>query len=715
MRTRNIVFNCCFVINCLLLFLLLFESRMVVPAWLQVTGRMHPLLLHFPIVLLMVYIVWTLFVEKKNESHDTIRTTGEWLLLLSALTSSLTAIAGLFLSKETGYDPDALWLHKWSGAGFAFLTTAWYGFRHAIRRWNPARVSMAVVCVFVVVVTGHQGAAITHGENFLLAPVSEEEKQPVVLMEEALVYAHMVKPILEEKCLSCHNTKKAKGDLVMETEALLLKGGKNGKLWDTTAAGFGLLMDRLHLPAGNKKHMPPPGKPQLSEQETEVLSLWIKNGSSFTARVMDLPENDPLRSIANNIFNTIETDEYHFAAADEQQVEALNTNYRLIAPLAKESPALSVKFFSAQNYDPAQLTELLPIKMQVVSLNLDKMPVKDEELKTISQFSNLRKLSLSFTAITGSHLQELNKLPELRQVSLSGTAVTKEKLQSLAALKQLSQLYIWNTHITETEIAALKTSMKGVSIETGFDSDTGTMQLPPPVLVNDEQVVKLPYQIKIKHAVNGVSIRYTVDGSEPDSLTSPEYKGPLTISKSGPIKARAYKQGWTTSEKLENYYFTASHKVDSVKNLQPPDDLHKGNGASTLTDFVKGEVIYTGSDRWLGYNKNKMETVMWFNDTVTISNVILGTLLNTGGSIMPPASVEIWVGNDEAHLTKITRFIPAQPGKHEPAGIKPFEINFHPVTVKYVKIVAEPVAKLPKWHGGKGQKGWLFVDEVFVN
>jgi uncharacterized membrane protein len=714
MKSRNIVFNCCFAINCLLLFFLLFESRMVVPAWLQVTGRMHPLLLHFPIVLLMVYIVWALFVEKKNEASETIRQAGEWLLLLSALTSSLTAIAGLFLSKETGYDAEALLWHKWSGAAFAFLTTAWYGFRHVTRKWAPARVSMAVVCVLVVIATGHQGAAITHGENFLLAPVSEEEKQPAVLMEEAVVYTHMVKPILQEKCMSCHNTKKAKGDLVMETEELLLKGGKSGKLWDTTAAGLGLLLDRLHLPLDNKKHMPPPGKPQLNEQETEVLSWWIKGGASFTARVMDLPETDPLREIANNIFNTIETDEYNFAAADEKLVEKLNTNYRLIAPLAKESPALSVKFFSAKNYDPAQLTGLLPIKTQVISLNLDKMPVTDEELKTISQFSNLRKLSLSFTSITGSSLQELNKLGELRQVSFSGTAVTKEKLLSLASLKQLSQLYIWNTHLPDADITELKKSMKRVAIETGFDSDTGTMQLPPPVLVNDEQVVKLPYQLKIKHPVNGVSIRYTLDGTEPDSLKSPEYKGPLTISKSGPVKARAYKQGWTTSELLENYYFTASHKIDSAKNLLPPDDLHKGNGAGTLTDLVKGEVIFTGSDRWLAFNKNKMETLMWFNDTVTISNVILGTLLNTGGSIMPPVSVEIWGGNDEAHLKKITRFVPAQPGKHEPAGIKPYEINFDPVTLKYVKIIAEPVSKLPKWQGGKG-KGWLFVDEVFVN
>jgi hypothetical protein len=32
---------------------------------------------------------------------------------------------------------------------------------------------------------------------------------------------------------------------------------------------------------------------------------------------------------------------------------------------------------------------------------------------------------------------------------------------------------------------------------------------------------------------------------------------------------------------------------------------------------------------------------------------------------------------------------------------------------KYFEIEAFPVNVLPKWHPGKGDKGWVFVDEVF--
>lgn len=710
-RVRNILFNCCFAINCLLVFFLLFESRMVVPAWLQVAGRMHPLLLHFPIVLLVVYVLWSLFFERKSKD----RMYGDWLLLLSAFTASFTSLAGLFLSKEPGYDAEALQWHKWSGFTIAVLTTAWYAFRNHIGKWNASRVSVAFLGLAVVIFTGHQGAAITHGENFLLAPMAVETEQPKILLEEAVVFTHMVKPIFEEKCMSCHNSKKAKGNLVMETEAHLLKGGKNGKLWDSTAEGYGLLLNRLHLPVQNKKHMPPSGKPQLDGNEMEIISLWVKSGADFNKRVTGLAANDPLREIAEEIFNTIENDNYDFAAADEEKVKALNNNYRVVKPLAMESPALSVKFFSAKFYSPEELAELLDIKTQVVDLNLDKMPVKDAELKTISQFTNLRKLGLAFTDITGNGISELNKLTGLRQISLSGTAVTKENLQSLSSLKNLSHLYIWDTKISGPDIEALKNSLKDVVIEAGSKTDTGVLQLPPPVLVDNEPVVEMPFKIKLKHIVNGVSIRYTLDGTEPDSLNSPEYKGDITIDETTQLKARAYKQGWVTSNLVDNYFFAATYTPDSVKIVHPPNDRHKGNGAKTLTDGVKGDIDITGSDRWLGYLDNNLETEMYFADSAKISSIIVGTLINTGGGLMPPSSIEIWAGNDKAHLKKITRYVPEQPTKNLPPALKPYEISFAPVTAKYLKVIAEPVSKLPAWHNSKGKKGWLFVDEVFVN
>jgi hypothetical protein len=94
----------------------------------------------------------------------------------------------------------------------------------------------------IIVVTGHQGSNITHGENFLLAPVLHDDIKRVAKFEDAMVYADVVHPILQVKCMSCHNSAKAKGQLVMETPELLLKGGRHGVLWDSTDSQAGLLL-----------------------------------------------------------------------------------------------------------------------------------------------------------------------------------------------------------------------------------------------------------------------------------------------------------------------------------------------------------------------------------------------------------------------------------------------------------------------------------------
>ena len=46
--------NVVFMLSVFIIFILLFEERLVIPVALQAFGRLHPLVLHVPIVLLLV-------------------------------------------------------------------------------------------------------------------------------------------------------------------------------------------------------------------------------------------------------------------------------------------------------------------------------------------------------------------------------------------------------------------------------------------------------------------------------------------------------------------------------------------------------------------------------------------------------------------------------------------------------------------------------------
>ena len=698
----------------MLLFLLLFYNSLQVPGWLKVAGRMHPLLLHFPIVLLIVVIVWELIVHTRHNKNALVVTVGDGLLAAAALAAVLTSLMGLFLSKEEGYQQDVLAWHKYAGVFISLFLFAWYALRNTIRKRKVSLAVSAFVSLVLIIITGHQGATITHGEGFLLSPIkSDLEKQPVAF-EDAMVFSDVVHPIMQVKCMSCHNSKKAKGELNMETADLLLKGGKSGKLWDSADADLGLLLRRIHLPEDHKKHMPPLGKPALTPQEIAIVYQWIKSGSSFTTKLAELPANDSLRILAAANFNPPQADVFNFAAVEEEKVKKLNNDYRMVNPLAYGSPGLTVEFFSASKYKPEQLKELLQVKEQVVSLNLNKMPVADDELKIIGQMKNLRKLNLSFTNLNGTTIGELSKLKELRQLALSGTRVNATQLQALAGLPKLEQLNVWNTAVQTKEMISLQKRFPQAQVQTGFNGDTIVLQLTPPVIENEEVVISSAIPLKLKHYINGTSIRYTMDGTEPDSLTSPEYKKNVLIDKHCTIKVKAFKPGWTSSTVAQKVFFRSVFRPDSVHLQSAPDKQFPAEGSLTLHDGIKGEINFKDG-KWLGYREQPLEATLYFKTPQLVSSFTLSGLVDTKRYIMPPQSIEVWAGDEERTFKLLKKVVPKQPSGHLDAVLSPFDVSFPPGKYKYYKLVVKPVPAMPAWHKHKGEKAWAFVDEVFVN
>ncbi|MBL9117857.1 MAG: DUF1553 domain-containing protein [Verrucomicrobiaceae bacterium] len=96
----------------------------------------------------------------------------------------------------------------------------------------------------------------------------------------AVDFVKEVQPILETRCLECHNPDKVKGDLLMDTLANMLKGGENGPLMVAGNADKSLLIERIVLPKGHDDIMPPKGDP-LSAGEIDVLKRWVAEGAKM--------------------------------------------------------------------------------------------------------------------------------------------------------------------------------------------------------------------------------------------------------------------------------------------------------------------------------------------------------------------------------------------------------------------------------------------------
>mgnify|MGYP000025147142 FL=1 len=678
-----------------LVFLLIFQSSFALP--LAGIGHVHPLILHLPIgfgVLLL-----GLFAIKKQLTSFAVL--AEFLLLITAIFSSLTAIFGLFLAKEGGYETSALDWHQWSGVAVSFVYFVW-----VIRRKNL--LVGATLGFIALVIAGHTGASITHGEDYLRFGSKTKE-----ITSESVVFADIVQPILKAKCESCHNDQKSKGALKMNSIANLMKGGKHGAIWKAGDALNSHLVQRIKLPMNAKEHMPPLGKAQLTPDEITILTLWVKEGASFEKKLGQFSPD--FQKLVQPTELTANTKTYDFSAASASTIESVNSPYCTVYPIAYESPALQADFYVSAKFDPKTLSDLSQVSEQLVGLQLSKMPITNESLGLVSKFSNLEKLNLNFTAVDDAGLGSLAGLNHLEQLSISGTKVGKSGVSKLLAkLPALKEIHVWSTSLSPEDLSALRKQFPKVTFDAGYIPKAETLQINPPILVNENLILRPGEKLTFKHTLRDVIFRYTVNDSIPDSLSALQTRSEINISNYTKVRILATKAGWRASNPIDVRVYKSQFIPARMDLLSKPDPKYPAAGGASLMDFVIGarEVKGVPNFTWLGFKETDLDVMATFEKSTSVHGVTLSYLEKTDADVFPPVKVEVWGGDTPSQMRLITSIKPEQP--KEKSGYSPRGINI-PVSskaVKYSRIKAERLKRLPTFVDNKGKGAWLRVDEL---
>jgi uncharacterized membrane protein len=705
------------VLNIFVLFLLLFSDRLVLPYWLQPVGRMHLMLLHFPLVLLGIAVWLPLFSLDKDKEHSTsLLRFSRALLLAGTWLAGITVVMGLFLSRENGYAGDVLTRHRWTGAFLFFMASALCLLGTNVWHGRRSTVVSAFSITGLLLATGHFGAILTHGDGFILQPIARKIDTKPTTIDQAVVYADVIQPILERKCVTCHNRNKSKGELLLTDSMGLLEGGKSGPLFVPGNSPASLMMERIHLPLDQEKHMPPEGNAQLTSSEIALLSLWIDQGIGFHRKLVSLPEDDSFRVMAASYFMPAidSSNLFDFPAADEALIAKLNTADRNISHISKNSPALEVSFYRRGGYAGKRLEELAEIRQQVVTMKLNKLPVGDEDLKVIGRFENLRRLELNFTDITDRGLRELTALKRLRTLSLSGTKVSYEGLRAfMSAFGALQTVTVWNTVLSAKDLSGLRQAFPYIDIVggSGFEG-MDMLKLNPPQVKNGTLVFLDSVDVRLGHPVRDAEIRYTLDGSEPDSLRSPVFRDAIQVAGNTRILAKAFKSGWYGSEVVQFDFLKNAIIPDSLRLLYPLNSVHLAAGAQTFFDTklgVFGANNPAWANFWAGARKNDMGLVCHFRKPVRLSTFGLHYMVEEETGIHPPEVIEVWGGVDEQSLTLISSIRPARPVKKEKL-LKIAETSLLGRTVSCLKIIVKP----PLDRKSKSPR-LILVDEMFLN
>ncbi len=109
--------------------------------------------------------------------------------------------------------------------------------------------------------------------------------------DDVVDYAKQIKPILKERCFSCHAALKQKASLRLDTVALMHAGGDNGPALVSGKASASALVQRI-TSTDPAKRMPPlsEGEP-LTAKQIDLLRRWIDEGAKGPAS--EKKEEDP--------------------------------------------------------------------------------------------------------------------------------------------------------------------------------------------------------------------------------------------------------------------------------------------------------------------------------------------------------------------------------------------------------------------------------------
>jgi hypothetical protein len=489
------------------------------------------------------------------------------------------------------------------------------------------------------------------------------------------------------------------------------KGGKTGPFVVAGNIEQSLLIQRIHLPLENEEHMPPKNKLQLTEEEIEILRLWVLSGADYTQKVVELGPEEPLFQLVSTRFSSEKT--YLFSPADEETIAQLNTFFRKVKPLYPGSPALEVAYFGSSTFDPASLAELSSVKNQVVKLTLNRMPLQQAELGPVADFQNLEELYLNFTDISGQQLSFIKKLPKLEHLALSGNLLDEVGTKTLSTMTQLKKLFLWQTGLSDNLQNELRKALPNTKIEVGFDDRGIIYPLNPPKITFKDLLFTDQSEVLLSHPIPTVEIRYTLDGSLPDSLSSAVYTAPLTLKKSTQVRARAYAKNWIGSQDAKAILFQKGIVPPSFSLVFPPSPNYAAKGAASLFDGLKGKPIHTNGD-WLGFTDNALDLQLSVNQQAVPQTVEISLLLHEAAYIFPPQAVEIWTGS-KGKWTPVSLTPPATSTAIGEPRYSLLTYTLPSNTFDQIRIKLSPIAKLPAWHPGKGAKGWVFVDEVLLH
>ncbi|MEN8866586.1 MAG: c-type cytochrome domain-containing protein [Akkermansiaceae bacterium] len=490
--------------------------------WVPNVGEYHPLILHLPIGIVFLTLameVCSWFTFGKYRPRTAVG------LFFGFITGAFACVTGLFDLSVEGWKAeswdDDMFKHMWVGIGFvgvlglAFIAKIW-GSRSGSR--GPVYGVLLLLAGGAMGYGSHFGGLATHKsdpventwegltenvEFFKQWAIEVDSTKEEVRKEtkDQLIFAEVVYPILDDKCLYCHSEEagKDKGGLLMDSYENLLIGGdsQDGDDYRTLVPGDSqksYMIEVMILPKDDDMHMPPPKKKQMEEHEVKLLTWWVNNIPASdtledkTLEEMGAPadiieaaamlvspeERKSLEEAAEAAKAKAEQEKVAKREALQNSIDALKLDPAFKTSLNYASQDSTDLEFTAVSLrgklDDATFLKLAPVSTALTSVKLGATSVTEATIAAeLPKMANLRKLDLSQTQIGDAALDAVAQLEGLEWLNLYGTQVSDAGLIKLKGLGNLKKIYLWQSKATHEGAKVLQAELPGLEVVFGVN------------------------------------------------------------------------------------------------------------------------------------------------------------------------------------------------------------------------------------------------------
>jgi len=247
-----------------------------------------------------------------------------------------------------------------------------------------------------------------------------------------------------------------------------------------------------------------------------------------------------------------------------------------------------------------------------------------------------------------------------------------------------------------------------------FCSAQTPVQLAPPLLKYPAIFFKNMATVELKFAQKGTQIHYTLNNKVPTEKDK-VYTHPIQIKNSfTTLKAMVSGAGYLPSEIVSATFIRDGLKISSVQQAAASQRF-PGNGANTLIDN-KGGMTDINSGTWMGYQQDTVEINIVMEKSQLIASVLINCLQDHGSWVFLPEQIRIYYFDDKQQSFQLM----AEQSAHATENVTgaacvPIMIKMpNKIFAEKIKIELKGMKSLPEWHPGKGQEGWIFIDEIKV-